>query len=166
MRILAVAVLVMFSGCLSADPADNGDGTGTGGPEDTPGNEVAVGSGTVVASAGVIATSQGGGQITVQPGARLLYVEWVWADPVVDLDGALSSPSAGDTQGVQNIDHTATGGTPGAPDSPHSLAIVAPDVGVWTISMIANGVAANTGYDFAATVFYDTDAVPDGYSAL
>ncbi len=169
MRILAVAALFVLAGCLNApgsDPIDPNDPDNPDNPGGVPGNAVTTGSGLVVASAGPLAGSQGGGEVMVDAGARLLFVEWQWDDPVVDLDGALSSPSAGDTQGVANIDHTATGGSPGAPDSPHSLTVQGPEPGSWAVSMIANGGAANTEYRFAATVFYDTDVVPEGYSAL
>ncbi len=159
---LALALMVVLAGCVSSPTSDDDPDAGE---ELPPMNFVTAGEGTIVISAGGLSASQGGGDVIVEEGARLLYVEWAWDDPVVDLDGALSSPSAGDTEGVANIDHTAPGGAPGAPDSPHGLAISTPEVGTWRVSMTANA-AANTEYRYAATVFFDTDAVPEGYSAL
>ncbi len=171
LRIVALAlVLVTGSGCLAEESPPVVEM-----PEAESGNETAApniaavvfqGSGTVAASAGPVAASNGGGVADVDAGATLLYVEWRWDDPVQDLDGALSSPSAGSTGGVENLDHTAEGGAPGSPDNPHSLTLSSPEVGQWGVSMIANGAAGQVDYEFRATVFYGATTVPDGYTAF
>ncbi len=159
---LAIGLLFILAGCVSAPP----DPTTQEDADLPPMNVVTSGSGMITLSAGGLSATQGGGAVVVEPDARILFVEWAWDDPLVDLDGALGSPSAGTTQDVQNIDHTASGGAPGSPDSPHSLTILAPEPGTWAVSMTANGAATNVEYRFAATVFYAADAVPEGYSAL
>ncbi len=160
--------MVLTAGCLGSEPetvpAPDIEDDDTPPEVDATAPKVFRGTGTVVASAGPLATSQGGGTATVGDGATVLFVEWRWDDPVQDLDGALSSPSAGETQGVENIDYTASGGSPGNPDSPHTLTISAPEIGDWSVSMIANGGSAQVEYEFAATVFYGD--VPTGYTAF
>jgi hypothetical protein len=110
-----------------------------------------------------------GGESTafeVTSNVTLLYAEIAWDDPVQDIDLALASPDAGMTGTAQNFDYVAQGGSPGAPDSPHSLTIASPTAGDWQASAFADGAAAMVDYRVAITLFHGETAVPAGYTAL
>lgn len=171
---LLLALAVAFSGCASDSKDEQDPGTGDGGSvvnNTTVGPKVFTGTGTVVASAGTSQTggggfSQGGLEFAVEVGATLLFAEIEWDDPVQDLDMGLASPESGSAAGERNWDHTASGGMPGAPDSPHSLTIPSPLAGDWFGGALANGASGNLPYRIVVTVFHGETSVPEGYSAL
>jgi hypothetical protein len=166
---LAVTSLLALSGCLDGDGdgATSSSSSSTVPPDVTPGQPTVVhGSGTITASGPVLAIGGASIPFTVDGNVTLLFAEIAWDDPVQDIDLALASPSAGMTGAAQNYDHLATGGMPGAPDSPHSLTLPAPEAGGWQASAFANIVAAQIEYRIAVTLFYGETAVPEGYTAL
>lgn len=159
---LAFALALAFAGCLDA-------GAGSDGAQDRARMEpptVVAGTGMITASGPVLAV--GGESMTFMAGSNvtLVYAEIAWDDEVQDIDLALASPSAGMTGNAQNFDHVASGGSPAAPDSPHSLTVVAPEAGEWQASAFANGVAGMVEYRIVVTLFHGEVAVPPGYSAL
>lgn len=167
---LVLLVALLSAGCTDApedtDQDDTQDTTNTETNATAPEPKVFTGSGTATASTSVGGFSSGGLEATVEQGATLLYAELQWDDPVADLDLALSSPSSGSAAGEINYDHSASGGSPGSPDSPHSLTIESPEAGGWVGGAVANGAAADVQYTIVATVFYGETAVPGGYTAL
>lgn len=174
MRVLLtflMASVIVVSGCVEGDDDSGDDDTsstddGAGTNNTTLEPAVFDGSGTATVSTSAGGLSQGGLDFTVDPGATLLYAELAWDDPVADLDLALASPASDSQAGEVNWDHSAEGGMPGSPDSPHSLTLESPQDGTWQGGAIANGAAANVAYRIAVTVFYGETSVPEGYTAL
>lgn len=174
MRLPALVAILMaaaLAGCLGDD--DTGiDGPGVGPDNDdentnsTAEPDLFLGTGSIAASAPVFALGSGGVDFNVKEGATLLLAEIRWDDPAFDINLALSSPDAGETGTARNYDHVANGGSPGSPDSPHSLTVEAPKAGAWGASAFANGAAANVEYEIVVTVFFEGDAVPEGYSGF
>ena len=158
--LLAAAVVAAVAGCLEQDGEGADEGVGSVPPT------VIRGVGMITASGPVLAV--GGESMVFQVGsnATVLHAEIVWEDPVQDIDLALASPSAGMTGTAQNFDHVAQAGSPGEPDSPHSLTVVAPQEGEWQASAFANGAAGMVEYRIVVSLFHGEAAVPDGYTAL
>ena len=159
---LAAALLALGAGCISNRPAGGPSAAAAEPPT------VLVSEGQVVASGPMVAVggADGAYAFSVDPSVTLLLAEIQWEDPVQDIDLALASPSAGMTGTAQNFDHQAEGGSPGAPDSPHRLAVEAPEPGDWQATAFANGAGTMVEYHLAITLFHGETAVPDGYSAL
>lgn len=164
----SLLALLALAGC-----SDGGDETpAPAGPVDANGEpldaapQVIKGTGTITASGPVLSLGDAGIPFGVGANVTLLYAEIVWSDPVQDIDLALASPAAGTTGTAQNFDIIANGGSPGAPDSPHSLTVANPAQGEWQASAFANGAAAMLEYDVAITLFHGETAVPPGYTAL
>jgi hypothetical protein len=158
---LAVAVLLAFAGCIgSPDDGAARDDTVPDSPS------VVEGTGMIVASGPVLAVGGDSMPFNVTGNVTVLYAEIVWEDEVQDIDLALASPSAGMTGTAQNFDHVAQAGSPGMPDSPHSLTVIAPEPGAWLASAFANGAATMVEYRIVVTLFHGEVAVPDGYTAL
>jgi hypothetical protein len=157
---LASAALLAFSGCLDGGAGDGNDLTVPEPPE------VVRGMGMITASGPVLAFGSTALEFTVGSNVTLVYAEIVWEDPVQDIDLALASPSAGMTGTAQNFDHVAESGSPGEPDSPHSLTVVAPEPGLWQASAFANGAASMVEYRIVVSLFHGEASVPAGYSAL
>lgn len=167
-RFAAFAVLALaLAGC-----AEGGQEAPWTGPVDENGDPIEMaptviqGTGSITASGPVLAVGGEATPFTVTPGVTLLFAEIQWEDPVQDVDLALASPEAGMTGTAQNFDFLASGGSPGMPDSPHSLTIPNPQAGDWQASAFANGAAAMLEYHVAITLFHGETAVPSGYSAL
>jgi hypothetical protein len=156
---LALVALLALGGCL--------DGGGDG--QEIPVTvmpTVVEGMGMIVVSGPVAAVGGDTLLFTVGDNVTLVYAEIEWEDDVQDLDLALASPNAGMTGNAQNFDHVAEGGSPGSPDSPHFLVVVAPQPGEWQASAFASGVAGAVEYRIVVTMFHGEAAVPEGYSAL
>ncbi len=168
---LLLALAVLLPGCASeSSPEDPTEGTPDSPaptedllPESTRGSAVVTGAGVEGASGGFGGAAA---TITAREGATLLYAEIQWADPVFDIDLALSSPAEDHSANPVMYDHTVSGGSPGSPDSPHSITIQAPAAGEWLGSAFANGVGVEVAYDVALTVFYGETTVPDGYTGF
>jgi hypothetical protein len=158
---LAAALLLAFAGCLEAG---GGGGTRDAALAEPP--TVVEGTGMIVASGPVVALGGDSMPFTVEANVTLLYAEIEWKDEVQDIDLALASPSAGMTGTAQNFDYVAQAGSPGMPDSPHSLTIVAPEPGDWLASAFANGAATMVEYRIVVTLFHGEAELPGGYSAL
>jgi hypothetical protein len=150
--------LLLAAGCLEGARDDDP-------PVATP-PTVVRGAGMVTLSGPVLAIGSEATPFAVAPNVTLLYAEIVWDDEVQDIDLALASPSAGMTGTAQNYDHIVRQGSPGMPDSPHSLALVAPEPGEWQASAFGNGVAGMVEFRIAITMFHGETTVPDGYSGL
>ncbi len=169
---LLVALAIAFSGCANDDseePITVGDDGEISSPTDDLGPDSTRGSAVV---SGIRAGGAGAGlggaaaTIVVSEGGTLLFAEIQWSDPIADLDLALSSPAEDHTATPVMYDYTAQGGSPGFPDSPHSLVIENPLAGEWLGSAFTNGAGHEVEYDVAITVFYGETSVPDGYSGL
>jgi len=181
MRIPILGLLVLaaaLAGC-----ADDDSGDGDNGPTTTTqipgGNEtlepfVKAGTGSSGTSAGAggtgVSLGGSGGDFAVEENATLIFAEIRWDDPAQDIDLALDTPDGPDQSGQDFFDHTHEGGSPGMPDSPHSLTVTPADAtdwaGAWRVAAFGNGPAADVPYTWAVTVFYGETAVPEGYSAL
>lgn len=163
MALFALAVALASAGCLEA-----GGGAGEDGEDDLMADPptVVAGTGMITASGPVLAVGGESLAFSVGSNVTLLFAEIAWEDEVQDIDLALASPSAGMTGNAQNFDHVAASGSPGSPDSPHSLTIVAPDAGEWQASAFANGAATMVEYRIAVTLFHGEASVPAGYTAL
>lgn len=157
---LSALALLAFSGCL--DGGDGGDRDQI--VPDPP--QVVQGMGMITASGPVLAFGSPALEFTVASNVTLVYAEIVWEDAVQDINLALASPSAGMTGTAQNFDHIAEAGSPGEPDSPHSLTVVSPAPGLWQASAFANGAAAMVEYRIAVSLFHGETVLPAGYSAL
>lgn len=157
---LAAAALLAFSGCLDGGGGDGRDVLVPDPPQ------VVEGMGMITASGPALAFGSTALEFTVAANVTLAYAEIVWEDPVQDINMALASPSAGMTGTAQNFDHVAESGSPGEPDSPHSLTVVAPEPGLWQASAFANGAASMVEYRIVVSLFHGEAAVPAGYSAL
>lgn len=157
---LALVSLLVLGGCLDSG---NGSDDGVMAPIAP---TVVRGTGTITASGPVLAVGGESIPFTVGDNVTVLFAEIAWDDEVQDIDLALASPSAGMTGTAQNFDFIAQGGSPGAPDSPHSLTIVAPEPGAWQASAFANGAAGAIEYRIVVSLFHGEAQVPDGYSAL
>lgn len=169
LAICALAALaVLASGCLSDDDLPPSDGGPDGAPGSTDAQPPTVlrGEGQITASGPVVAVGGTPMTFSVAPNATLLLAEIAWDDPVQDINLALASPSAGMTGTAQNFDHVAEGGSPGMPDSPHSLAVASPETGDWQASAFANGGGANVEFRIAVTLFHGETTVPEGYTAI
>lgn len=178
--LLACLLALCLSAALAGCSDDNGGdgGTPTGAPPTDDDNETAQDTtfrlnGTSGVGAGVpmgpSLSSQGDSlDFTVEENATLIFAELAWDDPVVDLDLALRSPNAVDQGNIQTYDHTAQGGGPGQPDSPHSLTLTGADVvpGDWRGTTFASGASAGVPFRMAVSVFYGETEVPEGFSAL
>ena len=169
--LLVAATLIMGAGCL--DDNTPTDTTTPGEPvmmENATMPQVSRGVGNTGVGAGAGGTAANlagtGGAFTVSENATILLAEIKWADPVQDIDLSLDTPDGPDASGNDFFDYTATGGSPGAPDSPHSLMISAPETGEWRLTGFGNGPAAQVDYSWVVTIFYGETAVPDGYTAL
>ncbi|MFA5943053.1 MAG: hypothetical protein WC876_01150 [Candidatus Thermoplasmatota archaeon] len=127
---------------------------------------VVKGTGMITASGPVLAVGGESLAFSVGSNVTLLYAEIAWDDAVQDIDLALASPSAGMTGTAQNFDYIVQAGSPGAPDSPHSFTLAAPEAGDWQASAFANGAASMVEYRLAITLFHGETEVPAGYSAL
>jgi hypothetical protein len=158
--LLAALALALGAGCLSDRP-----GASVAAPAAQP-PTVLHGEGQVTASGPMVAVSGEPYGFDVGGNVTLLLAEIQWEDPVQDLDLALASPSAATTGGVQTFDHVAEGGSPGAPDSPHRLAVEAPETGDWQATAFGDGASAMVPFTLAITLFHGETSVPDGYSAL
>lgn len=156
----AFVSLLALGGCL-----DTGGGSDNG-PVEPAGPTVIRGTGMITASGPVLAVGSESLPFSIGPNVTVLFAEIAWDDEVQDLDLALASPQAGMTGAAQNFDFVAQGGSPGDPDSPHSLTIAAPEAGEWQASAFANGAAGAIEYRLAISLFHGEAAVPDGYSAL
>lgn len=171
MRIaLAVCLVVLLALAGCSDGSDGGPSPSTGPVDDdrpiAASPQVVKGTGSITASAPVVSLGSSGVPFTVDSNVTLLFAEIVWTDPVQDIDLALASPDAGVTGAAQNYDFIASGGSPGLPDSPHSLTIPNPVQGSWLASAFANGAAVMVEFDIAVTLFYGESSVPSGYTAL
>jgi hypothetical protein len=158
--IALAALLLAGGGCLDT----NGGGTGEAPLAISP--TVVEGMGMITFSGPVAAVGSEALRFAVGSNVTLVYAEIEWEDEAQDIDLALASPSAGMTGNAQNFDHIAEGGSPGSPDSPHSLTVVAPEAGEWQASAFANGAAAAVEYRVVVTMFHGEASVPAGYSAL
>lgn len=159
--LLAGLLLTLAAGCLSDRPAQ---GPGPSQAAEPP--TLLHAEGQVTASGPMLAVGGAPFTFPVAANVTLLLAEIQWEDPVQDLDLALASPSAGTTGTAQNFDHRAEGGAPGAPDSPHQLAVEAPETGDWQATAFGNGGGAMVEYRLAITLFHGETAVPDGYTGL
>jgi hypothetical protein len=159
--LLLALALLMASGCMSPGGRDSGDDRAMA---DLP--TVVEGTGMITASGPVLAVGSAAVPFSVGSNVTLVFAEIQWEDEVQDIDLALASPSAGMTGEAQNFDYVAQSGSPGMPDSPHSLTVVAPEAGEWQASAFANGVASMVEYRIVVTLFHGEVAVPAGYSAL
>lgn len=163
---LLVGVLLLgMSGCLSS-PSSSAPPMHAGTAADPAPATIVRGTGSIAASGPALAVGGASIPFTVTSNVTLLFAEIAWDDPVQDIDLALASPEAGMTGTAQNFDYVATGGMPGAPDSPHSLTIPSPTAGDWQASAFANGAAAMVDYRIVVTLFHGEATVPAGYSAL
>src|SRR5688500_6855980 len=111
---LALALLAL-GGCLTAGGGDDAGLPPPAAPT------VIRGTGMVTASGPVLALGSGATPFLVAENVTLLHAEIAWDDEVQDIDLALASPGAGRTGNAQTFDRVGAGGSPGAPDSPHSL---------------------------------------------
>lgn len=178
---LLVAALLATAGCLDDDDdASDGDPTNTGTDTSTggPGNSGAGGNGTgepiVLTGTGMTGVTAGqpgasagfageGADFDVPDGAEVLLAEIRWNDPVQDVNLGLSSPSQEGTS-PRSYDHVADGGSPGTPDSPHSITVGNPEEGTWQLTAFGNGASAAMEYEWAVTIFFDD--MPAGYTAF
>ncbi|MHB1262776.1 MAG: hypothetical protein ACYC2H_13800 [Thermoplasmatota archaeon] len=157
---LAFASLLALGGCLDSGGGSEDEASAPIDPT------VVRGAGMITASGPVLAVGGESVPFSVASNVTLLFAEIAWDDEVQDIDLALASPSAGMTGAAQNFDFVAQGGSPGDPDSPHSLTIVAPEAGEWQASAFANGVAGALEYRIVVSLFHGETAVPAGYSGL
>lgn len=160
---LAFALISAFAGCL-----DGGRGGDSQGGDDRLLEQPTVveGTGMITASGPVVAVGSESVLFSVASNVTLVFAEITWEDPAQDIDLALASPSAGMTGTAQNFDYIEQSGSPGMPDSPHSLTIVAPEAGEWQASAFGNGAAGMIEYRIVVTMFHGETEVPAGYSAL
>jgi hypothetical protein len=171
LAILAALALLTMAGC-----SDEKTTTGPEEPEEpqTGGNnttQVSEITGTVSASVGVpgVVSFQSGAaalEFTVGPNATLIHIELEWDSAALDLDLHAKEPGSDAT----TWQHSAEGGGPGSPDSPHNLTIAMGEAGTWegawTAGIFANGAASNVNYRIVASVFHGETALPEGYTAL
>jgi hypothetical protein len=157
--VLTALALLAFAGCLDSEDSDRERIV----PEPP---QVMQGMGMITASGPVLAFGSPALEFTVASNVTLLYAEIVWEDAVQDINLALASPSAGMTGTAQNFDHVVEAGSPGEPDSPHSLTIANPEPGLWYASAFANGAATMVEYRIVVSLFHGETVVPAGYSAL